>query len=79
MDNNILQMLIKMLSPGGQQVNQQNTTSYPMDFSQNQVETSQNGLLPFLLSVLSKKDESASKQDNKKAELVSASNDEIFL
>ncbi len=83
MENNILELLIKMMMGGAPQQHAQ-STSYPQDnFVQTQNQNLQNNLLPLVLSLLNKNSsqpQTASKTDeNKKAEVTSASSDEILL
>ena len=85
MDNNLLEMLVKMMSPT--QTSQPFTTSYPqdnLDKSRQEGFGYQNNMMPLLLSLLNKSQTSNTmgadkKEENKKAEVPSASNDEILL
>ena len=96
MDNNLIEILLKMFSSNTAQNSnfQQNPAfqNYPFEsYSQmqnnNQVPpfSNQNNLLPMLLSLLGNKAPSLNeifsnkKDENKKAEISSASNDELLL
>lgn len=99
MDNNLIEILLKMFSPGFNQSStfqnqSQNPAyqNYPFEsFSQqnNSYQNnsySQNNLLPLILSLLGNKSSpiseifaSKKEDENKKAEVSSASNDEILL
>ena len=93
MDNNILEMLLKMLSNGSNQSNGEpfnpSNNIYPQNNFTGQAQAqdsfrNQNNILPLLLSLLSKNPSSnifasSKKEENKKAEVSSASNDEILL
>lgn len=88
MENNILEILLKMISGANnqQQYNQSYATSYPKDSyqGQGQFDFGQNNMLPLILSLLKKPSQtnilSNNKSDeNKKAEVSSALNDEILL
>ena len=88
MDNNILELILKLMSgnlgPSNQAQNQQYqkfNTSYPQDgFSETQSPNNYQtqSILPLLMSLLNKQP-SVKTADNKKAEESSAPNDEILL
>lgn len=88
MDNNILEMIIKMMSGSFNNSNQTQTqqnnefyTSYPQDgFSKAQNNSHSQNILPLLMSLLNKNlTATVQTSDNKKAEVTSAPSDEILL
>lgn len=88
MENNILEILLKMMSGANssQQTNQAYVASYPKDNyqAQNQFDFGQNNMLPLILSLLNKSSQTNilnnnKNDENKRAEVSSALNDEILL
>lgn len=89
MENNLIEMLVKMMSNSNNASMQQNPaySYYPSQAYQNQMQNNQNGqnnILPMLLSLLGNKSSladtlSLNKDENKKTEINSVSSDEILL
>ena len=85
MENNLIEMLVKLMSNSNNSSEQNPAFSYyPNQAYQNQTQNNQNNLLPLFLSLLGNKASvadifSSNKEENKKTEINSVSGDEILL
>lgn len=86
MENNLIEMLVKMMSNSNNSPQQNNPaySYYPSQAYQNQMQNNQNNMLPMLLSLLGNKSSiadvfSQNKEENKKTEVNSVSSDELLL
>ena len=83
---NLIEMLVKMMSNSNNSTQQNNPaySYYPSQAYQNQMQNTQNNMLPMLLSLLGNKSSiadvfSQNKEENKKTEINSVSSDELLL